>query len=295
MHGPQFLSPYNIYVTMLDLLLTSTPAAELVFRMAATTLVVIIVAMAVGRFGPLVGGALAGLPIVLGPGFYFLLDRAPLEFNISAAAYSILSLCATQVFTLVYIAAASRLSALISILMATLSWFISIFVLRLLPPDPVAGAVLFVLITSMSRYGAKRFHRNATKVRRGESFALLLARAGLAGILVAVVTATASQLGSQWSGILLAYPVGYTVIAVTIQRQYGRNVVIATLTSTLLGTGSLAAFCFSLALTLRVLPGHGAFAAALLTSLTVTTALVYLNHRRSQKLVYGKTSTSGPP
>lgn len=54
--------------------------AKLATRMIATALIVIVVALAVGRLGPLIGGTLAGLPIVLGPGLYFLIGRSSQEF-----------------------------------------------------------------------------------------------------------------------------------------------------------------------------------------------------------------------
>lgn len=247
--------------------------------MFTTGLVVIAVALAVGRFGPLVGGALAGLPIVLGPGFYFLLGRASAEFAAEAAAYSVLSLCATQVFTVTYIAAASRASPWLAVSAATLSWFASVNLLRFLPPDPWLGLGLFVVLTVLARRMAQRFQRAATKARRGESLALLLLRGGLAGMLVAGVTAAAGRLGTEWSGLLMAYPIGYTVISVTIHRQFGRDIAITTLTSTLLGTGSLAVFCASLALALRSMQPYSAFALALAASFAVTTALVRFNRR----------------
>lgn len=265
---------------MLNLLATVSPAPELAFRMVTTSFIVIAVALAVGRFGPLIGGAIAGLPIVLGPGFYFLLAKAPANFVSEAATYSVLSLCATQVFTLAYIATATNRSPLIAIAVATTSWFISVAVLRLLPPDPWLGVLLFILFTTSARKGAAYFHRETVRKKRTESLTLLLLRGGLAGILVAVVTAAANRLGPDWSGLLLAYPIGYTVIAVTIHRQFGNNILIATLTSTLLGTASLAAFCASLALALRISPPYVAFTAALAISFAVTTGLVIFNHSK---------------
>lgn len=248
--------------------------------MSTTAFVVIAVALAVGRFGPLIGGALAGLPIVLGPGFYFLLARAPLDFVTEAAAYSVLSLCATQVFVLAYIATASRLSPLLSVLAATVSWFICVFLFRTLPPNPWVGIALFIVVTWLTRRAASHFLREAVKAKRGESLALLLLRGGLAGVLVATVTAAANYLGTQWSGLLMAYPIGYTVISVTIHRQFGRDIAIGTLNSTLLGTGSLAAFCAGLALSLRVLPPYSAFVLSLAASFAVTAGLVFINHAK---------------
>ena len=271
------------YLLMLNLLLTLSPAPELVFRMVTTSFIVIAVALAVGRFGPLIGGAIAGLPIVLGPGFYFLIARAPTNFVSEAAAYSVLSLCATQVFTFAYIATAANRSPLLAIAIATCSWFISVSVLRLLPPDPWLAIALFILFTAIARKGAAHFRRDAIKIKRSENLSLLLLRGGLAGILVAVVTASANHLGTDWSGLLLAYPVGYTVIAVTIHRQFGSNILIATLTSTLLGTGSLAAFCASLSLALRVLPPYTAFISALAISFAVTTGLVVFNRLKQAR------------
>src|SRR5690606_18972202 len=93
---------------IMSLSLLDLPVVPLLIRMAATAFVVIGVAVAVGRLGPIVGGALAGLPIVLGPGFLFLAMQAPPDFAASAAAYSLLSLCATQLFLLAYIVAARR-------------------------------------------------------------------------------------------------------------------------------------------------------------------------------------------
>lgn len=248
--------------------------------MVTTSFIVIAVALAVGRFGPLIGGAIAGLPIVLGPGFYFLLARAPTDFVSEAAAYSVLSLCATQIFTFAYIATAASRSPLVAIAVATCSWFISVSVLRFLPPDPWLGIALFILLTAAARKGAAHFQREAVKIKRSEGLALLLLRGGLAGVLVAVVTAAANHLGTDWSGLLLAYPIGYTVIAVTIHRQYGSSILIATLTSTLLGTASLAAFCASLSLALRILTPYAAFSAALAISFAVTTGLVIFNRSR---------------
>ena len=268
---------------MLDTLLAATPVTELLFRMFTTGLVVILVALAVGWFGPLIGGALAGLPIVLGPGFFFLLGRASTEFASEAAAYAVYSLSATQIFTLAYLASASRTGAAGSIAAATLAWFAGVGLLRMLPPSPWLGFALFIACTWLARTIAHHFHRPAVKARRGESLALLMLRGGLAGLLVACVTAAASRLGTEWSGLFMAYPIGYTVIAVTIHRQFGRDIVISTLTSTLLGTASLAVFCTCLSLALRDLSAYVAFMLALTASLGFTTGLVVFNHFRAAR------------
>ena len=103
---------------------------------------------------------------------------------------------------------------------------------------------------------------------------MLLLRGGLAGLLVALVTAGAGRLGAEWSGLLLGFPIGFTAISVTLHERLGRDAVIATLHSALLGTASLVGFCATLALTLPRLAPHLALLAALTVSFGVTIGLL---------------------
>src|SRR5690606_7836215 len=131
-------------------------AVELAVRATATASFVVVVTVAIGRLGPSVGGALAGLPIVLGPGFLVLVRSESPSFVASAAAYSLLSLCATQVFLLAYVAAASRAWAPGSLALAAAAWSASALALRLLPPQPLLGGVLFLGVTAfVHRVGAR--------------------------------------------------------------------------------------------------------------------------------------------
>lgn len=230
--------------------------------------------MAVSRLGPVVGGALAGMPIILGPGFFFLLVQAPPEFVSNAAAYALLSLCSTQIFLLTYIAAASRVGPPLSLLVALAAWGTTVGFFQMFPPQAMIGIALFVAVTVAARKLGARLVRATTRPTRAENLGLLLLRGILAGMLVAVVTASANQLGATASGLLLAFPIGYTVLSITIHEQFTAETVIATLHSAILGTISLAGFCASLALALHHMPPIWAFLFALAVSLVMTIALV---------------------
>src|SRR5690606_39456127 len=82
--------------------------AELLVRVCATGFVVVFVAWLAARLGPVAGGILVGLPIVLAPGFFFMLREQPPAFVAAAAAGALFSLAGTQVFLGAYVAAASR-------------------------------------------------------------------------------------------------------------------------------------------------------------------------------------------
>ncbi|MRX49692.1 hypothetical protein GI374_04360 [Paracoccus sp. S-4012] len=241
--------------------------------MLATAVVVIGVAAAVERLGPAVGGALAGLPIVLGPGFFFLMREAEAGFVAQAAGYSILSLAATQLFLLAYIVMARRVPPLICMLASGGAWAGAALVLKALPPLPAVGMAVFAAVTFAAWRTGRGFLRPSTAARRSENRAMLVARGLLAGVLVAAVTAMSGRLGPTGSGLLMAFPVGYTVLSITIHERMGADTAAATLHSAILGTISLAGFCGALALTATALPAPAAFLAALLVSLAITTTL----------------------
>lgn len=259
---------------MLSFLFSDVSTGQLFVRMAATALVVIGVALAVGRLGPMIGGALAGLPIVLGPGFYFLVIQTPPEFVSDAAVYSLLSLCATQIFLLMYILSADRVGALPSLLAALAAWAVSAALFRLLTPQLLLVMLLFAVVTVTGRRLAAGFIEEASVPARATDFHMLLLRALLAGLLVTIVTALASQLGASASGLLLAFPVGYTVLSVTIHEQFGSAAVKAALYSAILGTISLGGFCATLAFALSFLPPLWAFLAGLVASVLITIGVI---------------------
>lgn len=263
---------------MLTSFFSGVPLGILFIKMFTTAFVVMAVAWSVGIFGPLIGGAIAGLPIILGPGFYFLVAQESVSFIHQAAVYSLLSMCATQFFLLAYIATARRGKPLLSLGCAFVSWLTSVFLFQLLPIRPIVFIVLFLITTSGCQYLGAKFLSSESTAKGNAGFGLLLARGLLAGVLVAAVTTASQWLGPVGAGLLLAFPVGFTVVSITIHQRFGASSVIATLHSAMLGTASLAGFCIAMALTVRHLPPSVAFVIALATSSFITLGLVF-RHR----------------
>lgn len=261
-------------------------STQTLVRAVATALIVIAVTLGVDRLGPMIGGALIGLPIVIGPGFFFLLQGHGTDFTVGSATYALLSLCATQAFLLAYIAVAYRHSAGAALLAASASWIVTATVLSGAPASPALGAVLFVLATYAARLLGGAFRRPVDKRRSVGGALLLVGRGILAGILVAAVTAASARLGPNWAGILVAYPIGFTVVSVTLHQRLGRDAAIATLYSAMLGTTSLAAFSGSLAIALPLIGSAPAFLTALLLALAATSAVTTVQLRRSRSARY---------
>lgn len=254
--------------------------AAFVFRLVATGAVVLGVTLAVGRLGATAGGMLAGLPIVIGPGLVFLsLDESP-GFVAETATFALLSLCATQSFMLAYLMAARRVSPAPAVSLAFAAWLGTALILANFATGPVVALALFAMSVILARAVGKRMRVPGVAVQSRDTMSALLLRAGLAGVLVGAITAASSRLGPQNSGLLIAYPVGMTVIAASVHLRYGAAKVIDTLYATALGTTSIAAFCFVVALTAQRLGSPLALVLGFAASFLLTIALLVRARRQ---------------
>ena len=261
---------------MIDFL-AQLPVVELLTRAVATALIIVVVATAVGKLGPVAGGLVAGLPIGLGPGFYFLLDTGSTEFLGQVATYALLALSATQVFLTSYMATARHGFPRMSLSLAACSWWGTIWLLNALPVTTLLAAFLFIAMTIVTRFVGRRFQiPNAITERREESFMLLM-RAVIGGFLVALVTVFAPLLGAGLSGILLAFPIGYALISLTIHAQFGAATVVGVVFSALLGTISLATFCIVFVIALPGLSPVKALIVGLTASVVVTASMMLIS------------------
>ena len=161
-------------------------AVELSIRIFLTAGIVIGITLAVERLGVNVGGALAGLPIVIGPAFFFVLREHSVAFSANAATASLMSLSASQAFLMGYVAFAAR--SKFAIVAATLAWIAVAMTLAQLPPSPWLALALFVSMTVICRSWGRRFLRPIAQRKARGTLALLLLRGLAAGLLVAVVT-----------------------------------------------------------------------------------------------------------
>lgn len=246
---------------------------EFAARMVGTAFVVIAVSWIAVRLGPTIGGVVVGLPIVLAPGLGFMLLDQSAGFVADAAAGALFSLAATQVFLLVFVALARVSGPFGSVAAAALAWLLMAVPLSALPHPPVVGALLFAVVTLSARWIGRAWVPERDAKAAGTRWGLLILRGLLAGLLVGGVTLGASALGAGLSGALMAFPVGFTVIAISLHLDHGGAFAGQTAYAGLTGLSSLAMFCLCLALLLRHLPAGLAFVLALAASVVVTAAM----------------------
>lgn len=258
----------------------------LAFKLIATASVVIGVSVAVSKLGPRLGGIIAGTPIILGPGYFFMLQERSVEFIQSAALSTLHALVATLVFSICFVITAGRMRALASLGLATLCWIPSTLLFAY-TPGGVWGAVLLYCLVLLVADGVRRVLKlgQPVVIARSGWFDLLL-RGLLAGVLVSVATTVAAKSGPLLSGVLVGFPVGLFTIGWTLHERYGSQVARATVIIAQKGMLSLVAFGVVVALTAGKMPPMVVFMASLLASVAVSAALFMSSqwlHRRTFK------------
>ncbi|WP_372996556.1 hypothetical protein [Marinobacter sp.] len=258
----------------------------LLTKLIATAVVVIGVSVAVGKLGPRLGGIMAGTPIILGPGYFFMLQDWPAVFVEEAALATLHALIATLLFSITFVLVAGRLGAMASLAVATLCWIPTAWLFSFMP----GGIAVAVLIYGLVLLGAEVIKRalalDQTRAVAATGWFDLILRGLLAGVLVAVATTVAARSGPMLSGMLVGFPVGLFTIGWALYDRYGANVARATVAAAQQGMLSLVAF----AVVTAVLAGHTApmvtFLLSLLASLAVSATLFMISQWRVRR-AYG--------
>lgn len=256
----------------------------MLFKLLATAGIVILVALAVARVGPRLGGILAGTPVILGPGYFFMLREQAPAFVQEAVLSTLHALVATLLFTVCFVISAARLSAVKSLGLASLLWVPAAMLFTQLPSGLMGalGAYLAVLLVAE---GINRWLRLGQPVVVASSGWLdLLLRGLLAGGLVSIATTLAARAGPGFSGIILGFPAGILTIAWALHERYGAEVARMTVSMTQRGMLSLLAFCTVSYLGVGLLPGMVVFALSLAASMATSSLLFMFSLWRARRL-----------
>jgi len=213
------------------------------------------------RYGPRVGGLVAGLPVVAGPILLAYALAHGREFAAGAAAGTLLGLVSLIAFVVVYARLASRAFWAASMLAGWLAFVAGTAVFSAFSPPLgvalalAACAVALGLLWLPRPAGAPRAHPAPP------SWDLPL-RATCALALVLTLTAISGWLGPQLSGLLAPFPIIATVLATFTHAQRGPDELLRLLRGLVSGFGAFALFCFALSLALAHLSTPAAFALA---------------------------------
>lgn len=226
------------------------------------------ISVAARRWGPQVGGLLAGFPVVTGPILYFLSLEQGVPFAAKAAQGSLLAVVACIAFGVAYSHGSRRLAWPLTVILGLSSWSAAALVLSQLQVGlPVAaGLTLLALAASpLLLPSGLESAQPAQPLSRMELAARMVAGAAL----VVAVTAVAGVVGTRWAGLMAMFPVLGTVLGVFSHRRSGPLFVARLFRGMFRGFYSFATFCISLSLLLELLPAAGAFAASVALAMLV--------------------------
>jgi hypothetical protein len=250
---------------------------------------VAVVTLAVRRWGPAVGGWLAGLPIVAGPVLVFYALEQGDAFAAQAAHATLAGLIATVVFAVTYGLCSRRLPWYACMLIGWCAFAAAVVSLYLLEPGIVLSLVLLTAATFVGRRLLSRV-RSAEPGRRTNGYVgrvpaqpdppdtspgdLLTVRLVATAALVLVLTGLAARLGPAWSGLLNAFPVLTTIVAVFSHAQRGVPAAAAFLHGYLQAIPGFGLFCVVMTIALGSFGLWPALAAALAVQLAWHAALL---------------------
>jgi hypothetical protein len=240
---------------------------------------VVCASLAARRFGPRVGGLIAGLPVVAGPILLVYALAHGSAFAAGAAVGTLLGLVSLIAFVVVYARLAGRAFWGASMLAGWLAFALAtaLFSALALPAGAalaIAGAGLLAGLLLTPRAGAQ-----ATPAEEAPLWDLPL-RAACSVALVLTLTAVAGWLGPRLSGLLAPFPIIATVLATFTHAQRGAEEAQRLLRWLLGGYGAFALFCFTLAISLRPLGTLAAFTLAVAVALLTQGAILAVIARR---------------
>lgn len=215
-------------------------------KLVLTPLLIAVATLAARRWGPTVGGWVAGLPLTSGPVSVFLaLEQGP-SFAASAAQATLLGLIGVAAFCVGYARTANALNwpgscalGLASYLMAV--WGLSTASLKL---HASILLVFFVLVAATAMAG----YPTARVIRTRASLWDLPLRMVAATAMVLVITGGAERLGPTWSGLLSPFPVFAAVMAVFSHVTGGPRSAVRLLQGVVIGSFAFASFFVVVAL-----------------------------------------------
>ncbi len=240
----------------------------------------VLVSLAVRRFGPRVGGLLGGLPVVAGPIlFIYALEQGEV-FAAQAAANSLVALMALTAFVLSVANLGPRLGAIGSVV---LGWGVFLAVGALVAQPgfaPVPGMVLdcAVFAAALAVFPRPAPGEEPEPPRRPKHDLLL--RGGVAAAMVLALTSAASRLGPTASGILAPFPVITSVLAGFATAHETRATTLNLLRNMVRGFFSFAGFLFTVAVAVEPWGTAAAFSAAIGVTVAVQAALLLWDLRR---------------
>jgi len=212
----------------------------LILKVTLTPLLIAMATLAARRWGPAVGGWVAGLPLTSGPVSVFLAVEHTPAFAAHAASGTLLGLIAVASFCVAY-ARSAKGSAWVGPTTLGLGLYSLVtWVLSLSPFNLFVSAVLVLplLGVALIALGVPTLVAPSVPTPRWD----LPVRMATATAMVLLITGAANVLGPKWSGLLSPFPVFACVMAIFSHKHGGSGAAHRLLQGVIVGSFAFASF-----------------------------------------------------
>lgn len=235
----------------------------------------------VGRYwGARLAGLLSGFPVIAGPIIYFLYLEQGADFARAAVISAVAGVVPLSSFCFIYAWSSRHLHWVAAILASWIAyWLIAVAVVRL--NLQLAPALLLAVITVAGQIWASPKHEETVGLTKASS-AEIAVRMLCSAALVLLVVGFAGQMGSGYSGVLAAFPVASSVIAVFSHRNHSRYHAMDSLRALKFGLFSMLAFFTVLVLLMQALSFGLAFLLAIPVALAAQ-GIIWVGKQAAQR------------
>lgn len=237
------------------------------------------------RWGAFIGGILAGLPLISGPVSFFLTLEQGAVFSAQASYNTLLGVEACAVTALSYPwLAVLRVPWFLALPTSVVGFFVCGCLVQQLPHNILLASTLalcapLTILYLLPRRVYTTYTGKSTDSHRVPWLIALQMAFGAA--LVCVVTAAAKWLGTEWSGILMFFPIMICVIAPFLHVTVGPAAVIMTMRGLMTGWFGGIAFTLVVIFTVERLSICACYSLAVAAALSVSFCLALLERKHS--------------
>ena len=175
------------------------------------------------RYGPRIGGIIAGLPSTTAVGLFFIgFVQSPADASIATTVMPA-SVAGSLIFVVAYVSLCAKTGYKIALLVASIIWLaISLPLAYYRFDDIYAATLIFAVVWIAAFLYMKKIDTKVEMPKKVRYTALqVLTRAAFAGSVIAVAVLISSLLGPLWGGALAAFPAMFLTTFVILCRQYG--------------------------------------------------------------------------
>lgn len=248
--------------------------------------VVLVMAAIAERVSPRMAGVLSGMPLSAVIVYFFVGHDMGIEFAVASVPHGVAAFTATLAYVLAYYFASRKLTRFAvagSTLFGVAAFFIVAFILAAIPFTLIGATSVTVAVMAGSIWLFRRIEFVTVETPVRYTARLLLARGGIAALLIVIVITVAEMLEPKWTGILAGFPTTFLPTLLILHVTYGVANTHAMMRSFPIGMGSILLFILSVTLTYPQWGVYSGTAASLAISLVYISAIVAFGLARTAR------------